>query len=988
MNLNESLSENFLILREDLDKLIFPPLEAGFSILDQCIASIPGDKEEVDLLASLTSLGETIKPYVYGNFDTADFFRFDETVKSYNSQLEKIISQEQKIIRKEQDADRITLLKDDRFFIKSVKTVKRLHFYFRRSVYRIFNFWKKQASFHLYQTIPHWQLIRYVYRTRMIQKLIPSMQGIFSNSCSLYAEMHDLFDYAEKWYLLKLYSPEKINGDPGSEVLDLPQRLHKAGTAIPALKGKMHDELKRINDEINAEFEQLMSICGTFEFPASRLWPRRINAQYREIAARTRQLFSGWGRNHWLLFEDWRFDSKMLSYVLNLIEAGDQVRQIYELKIKDGLASFFQAQDKLAQEFIATYDERSLSRRAMNEQYRTFKFRSSSVLIRKISEFQRAQIDREIQKIHLSLSYKASTETETSTIARSFQPHKLVRDRDIVEVKPMQLISVDIVPRLANKLSQITEETKDMIEQLIALKVQITGILEFGMGAVIRKDTTNKTDGKDIKQSIKESYSRATNKKTDSESIIENLDELIYKQIPDAISSTIDMLVEMQNSDSVLALNLKLAQAKTIQTIKNFGKDLGNGLKSSGAAAVRAPKKIFDSSVILTGELRKKIGYSAKPVHISTELSDFLSRTDTILSGLPYIYQRLYFIEPLEDELFFVERKEVLEKIRLAFDNWVNNGYSPLALVGEKGAGASTALNIFQKRTEGYQFFRIRNNGQIFDVDTFVQHISRGLGLENIRDFEALKDHLVELPQRSIIILEDIQRYYLRTVHGYRVLKKIFELISATNQNILWLTSCTIYAWQYLDRVISISAYFGFVVTLDDMDDEDIQRVIDQRHRISGYQIRYLPNKIQIKNRKLMHMTEEKRQDYLSKSYQSSLARFARGNISLALVHWIRSTSEIQEKTVEISSIYEPDNIFFEYLPVDHLLTLHVLLIHDGLSVEHLSIVLNMDQEETQRILFQLFDDGILGRNKDIYFLNPLIYRLVVNFLTLKNFLH
>ena len=137
-----------------------------------------------------------------------------------------------------------------------------------------------------------------------------------------------------------------------------------------------------------------------------------------------------------------------------------------------------------------------------------------------------------------------------------------------------------------------------------------------------------------------------------------------------------------------------------------------------------------------------------------------------------------------------------------------------------------------------------------------------------------------------------------------------------------------------------------------------------------------------------MHMTEEKRQDYLSKSYRSSLARFARGNISLALVHWIRSTSEIQEKTVEISSIYEPDNIFFEYLPVDHLLTLHVLLIHDGLSVEHLSIVLNKDQEETQGILFQLFDDGILGRNKDIYFLNPLIYRLVVNFLKLKNFLH
>ena len=137
-----------------------------------------------------------------------------------------------------------------------------------------------------------------------------------------------------------------------------------------------------------------------------------------------------------------------------------------------------------------------------------------------------------------------------------------------------------------------------------------------------------------------------------------------------------------------------------------------------------------------------------------------------------------------------------------------------------------------------------------------------------------------------------------------------------------------------------------------------------------------------------MHMTDEKRQDYLRMSYQSSLARFARGNISLALVHWIRSTSEILEKTVDISSIYEPDDGFFDYLPIDLVLTLHMILIHDGLSIEHLSIVLNKDLEETQRILFQLFDDGILNRSKDLYILNPLIYRLVVNFLKSKNFLH
>jgi hypothetical protein len=94
MNLDESLRDNFLALREDLDKLIFIPLEEGLSILSQCIETIPEEKEEVDFFSSLTRLGEKLQPFVYGSFDLEDSFRFDETIKSYHSQLERIISQE------------------------------------------------------------------------------------------------------------------------------------------------------------------------------------------------------------------------------------------------------------------------------------------------------------------------------------------------------------------------------------------------------------------------------------------------------------------------------------------------------------------------------------------------------------------------------------------------------------------------------------------------------------------------------------------------------------------------------------------------------------------------------------------------------------------------------------------------------------------------------------------------------------------------------
>ena len=447
-------------------------------------------------------------------------------------------------------------------------------------------------------------------------------------------------------------------------------------------------------------------------------------------------------------------------------------------------------------------------------------------------------------------------------------------------------------------------------------------------------------------------------------------------------------LLKLQDNESVFLLNLKLARAKTLQALKNFGRNTGLGLKTAGTLLIRAPLELYRVIHAFLKKLRHKIGYASKPVAISTELSDYLSRTDSTFSSLPYIYQRLYLLEPLEDELFFIERKAIFDEINLALENWINNGYSPLALIGEKGAGATTVFSVYQNRSNGYTIYRIRSSRQIYDESVFFEQMAREIGMKPASHFESIKEYLVNLPGRSIIILEDLQRYYLRTVNGFAVLKKIFELISTTNQNILWLCSCTIYAWNYLDRVVSISSYFGFTIRLDDIDDEGILKVIEQRHRISGYKIRYVPNKLQQNNRKFLRLSEEEQQEFLSNSYRASLARFSRGNISLALVHWIRSTQAIEDKTVVISSIYEPDYSFFESLPVDCILALYMILIHDGLTEEHLSRILSRSDEELRIILFRLFDDGILDRNNGIYFINTLIYRQLVNFLRLKNYLH
>ena len=53
-----------------------------------------------------------------------------------------------------------------------------------------------------------------------------------------------------------------------------------------------------------------------------------------------------------------------------------------------------------------------------------------------------------------------------------------------------------------------------------------------------------------------------------------------------------------------------------------------------------------------------------------------------------------------------------------------------------------------------------------------------------------------------------------------KILKLLFEIISKTNENVFWITTCTIYGYGYLQKAISISDYFANQIELVILDDQ------------------------------------------------------------------------------------------------------------------------------------------------------------------------
>ena len=160
-------------------------------------------------------------------------------------------------------------------------------------------------------------------------------------------------------------------------------------------------------------------------------------------------------------------------------------------------------------------------------------------------------------------------------------------------------------------------------------------------------------------------------------------------------------------------------------------------------------------------QLLKRFGLNEKEVAITPELADFLSETEKSIQQLPYVYQRLYRVEPIEDDSFFVGRLSELATLNSNFKNWSNGKYSATVLTGEKGSGASTILNFFIKQNNiANQTVRAKLTRTISTNKELFAFFNDFLNITATTE-EELVEQLKRNYQNKVIILEDINFLFL-----------------------------------------------------------------------------------------------------------------------------------------------------------------------------------------------------------------------------------
>ena len=784
---------------------------------------------------------------------------------------------------------------------------------------------------------------------------------------------------------------------------------------IEVMKGLLENHRKNLGKYVQQilditleRFNDAQEKAGTLE-----LGDRKINSKLKQKQHELDKVYKKntqeWSNTLFSLHEDWRIDQELNLLSITLLQAYLVMQQQLQEKIQEKtlpeLAGTRHFLEEILQNIDNQADDKPTEVRALKKVLKQSKETVDTRLIKHmLPKVVEVLYKQKISETFDTLSHQIHDALQGVSHERGLVEMKTydrpVKSSEINFVSPHQIVAFESLPAFINGIQDYQKKVNKEQIQIQQRIYEIGQIAYFNLDTALSACEDGLQEEQPPLEIAREGLIRAE-KSVDV--IAEKLAEIKTEgetRLAEDIIAFNNKLNELKNNDYALEIKFRIARAKAIEKARDVREKTVNYAKNFLPAALALGVKTYQEGATLLRTYQKRIGIESPNEKVTSEISAFLSETEMAINRLPFVYQRLFKIQSLEDDIFYEERTVEFNQLNIAFGNWKKGRYSTTVLVGEKGSGITTLINFFVKRLgknekRQYKVITASSSEQIWGTAQFFELFNQIFPGNSFQQLEDLTDYLKTLDQPHIIILEHIERLYLKKIGGFACLKLLFELISKTNKQVFWISSATIYGWQYLNKTLNISDYFEYVISLENIEDDKMKEVILKRHRVSGYGLRFQPH-AQGNHKKFDKMTEQEQQEKLEEAYFADLNRITDGNFSLAQLFWMRSALEVTEDTITMGSLHSLDFSFIKSTPLNKTIILHLLLLHDGLSAAQYTLLTHHTQTEnsehrpakTRLELLQMLDDGLIVKENEIYYINPLLYRPIVGLLRTKNFLY
>ncbi|MDX1547470.1 MAG: hypothetical protein R3247_10805, partial [Rhodothermales bacterium] len=347
---------------------------------------------------------------------------------------------------------------------------------------------------------------------------------------------------------------------------------------------------------------------------------------------------------------------------------------------------------------------------------------------------------------------------------------------------------------------------------------------------------------------------------------------------------------------------------------------------------------------------------------------DQAALSSALTERLPFIYQKLFALAPLDADDFLVGRAAQAETVALALRRWQAGVACSVAVVAEPGGGASSFLGrIRRSLPDEPPVAALRFAYGLPTEEALAKRIGAALGVPQLRSLHALRRYLeagaVAGPQarRFVVLLEDLHHLYQRAPGGFDLLRQLGLLIAATGRQVFWIASAQTHAWRYIDAVTGLSDAFAFTVELPPLDQADLERAIVERHRLSGFNVTFEPAPLTAQRRRYRRADPERQQALARAEYFEQLHRLSGGNPYGALFLWLRSIERVEEDALVIAPLERFSYGYVRRLDPAALMTLRVVFQRGSLTAGEHARLFGLPEAESRTTLAHLAGLNLLA---------------------------
>jgi hypothetical protein len=320
-------------------------------------------------------------------------------------------------------------------------------------------------------------------------------------------------------------------------------------------------------------------------------------------------------------------------------------------------------------------------------------------------------------------------------------------------------------------------------------------------------------------------------------------------------------------------------------------------------------------------------------------------------AGLPALYSHLFRPDPVRDVRFLVGRVPELSAIGDARDRWEAGRSAALLVTGERGSGKTSLINCaLNGPLAGLPVARGEFSQRLLSESDLRSTLA---GIVGASSPGRLEEHLIQTPR--VVVLEEVERTFLRHLGHYEAVRALGRLISATGGAVLWVIVLNRVAFRFLDAATGLGQRFSHRINASTATADEIREAILIRHNLSGLRLRFEPPAT-APGRSIRRRVDPER------AFFEMTARYAAGVYRTAFGIWLGHIAEIRDGLFSVRAIEAHDllPVIADLAPPD-LFSLVAFMQHGSLTAEEHAIIFQQRSDISRAQLDELIARDIIA---------------------------